>query len=66
MTWGNLSPIYQKNSDGDKNLVAAKLTVYKGEREEYTTFVTPECYHSLEQYKRSRESIGEKLPQNHH
>ena len=61
MTWGNLSPIYQKNSDGDKNLVACKLTVYKREREEYATFITPECYHSLEQYKISRESIGEKI-----
>jgi len=61
MTWGDLSPIYQKHGDGEKTMVAARLTVYKGEREEYVTFVTPECYHSLEQYKRSRELIGEKI-----
>jgi len=62
MTWGDLFPIYQKNSDGgEKVVVAARLTVYKGEREEYITFVTPECYHSLEQYKNSRESIGERI-----
>ncbi|MDH3502519.1 MAG: site-specific integrase [Nitrosopumilus sp.] len=60
MTWGDLSPISQKH-DGKKTIVAAKLTVYKGEREEYTTFVTPECYAILEQYKKSRESIGEKI-----
>ena len=62
MTWGDVSPIYQKNNDdGEKILIAAKLTVYKGERDEYVTFVTPECYFTLEQYKKSRESIGEKI-----
>jgi len=61
MTWGNISPISQKHDDGEKTILAAKLTVYKGEREEYTTFVTPECYAILEQYKKSRESIGEKI-----
>jgi len=60
MTWGDLFPLYQKH-DGEKTMVATKLTVYKGEREEYTTFVTPECYSALEQYKRSRESVGEKI-----
>jgi integrase len=60
MTWGDLSTFYQKH-DGEKTMVAAKLTVYKGEREEYTTFVTPECYCILEQYKRSRESVGERI-----
>ena len=44
-----------------KILIAAKLTVYRGEREEYNTFVTPECHNALEQYKRSRELIGEKI-----
>ena len=61
MTWGDLFPLYQKNNDGEKTLVAAKLTVYKGERDEYITFVTPECYFTLEQYKKSRESIGERI-----
>jgi len=61
MTWGDLSTIYQKNNDGEKTVIAAKLTVYKGEREEYATFITSECYHLLEQYKTSRESVGEKI-----
>jgi len=62
MTWGDVSPIYQKNNDDEeKILIAVKLTVYKKERDEYVTFVTPECYSTLEQYKKSRESIGEKL-----
>jgi len=63
MTWGDLTPIHQKNNDddGEKTVRAAKLTVYKAEREEYVTFVTPECYHLLEQYKTSRELIGEKI-----
>ena len=61
MIWDDLSPIYKKNNDGEKTMVSAKLTVYKGERKEYITFVTPECYHTLEQYKRSRELIGERV-----
>ncbi|MDH5417319.1 MAG: site-specific integrase [Nitrosopumilus sp.] len=61
MTWGDLSPIYKKNNDGEKTITTAKLTVYGGEREEYITFVTPECYDALEQYKRSRELIGERV-----
>ena len=61
MTWEDLSPLYQKNNDGEKTLAAAKLTVYKGERDEYITFVTPECYFTLEQYKKSRELIGERI-----
>ena len=61
MTWGDLSPIYKKNNDGEKTIIAAKLMVYRGEREEYTTFVTPECNDTLEQYKRSRELIGERV-----
>ena len=38
---------------------AARLTIYRGENEKYVTFVTPECFSALKQYKTSRESIGE-------
>lgn len=39
----------------------AKVTVYRGEPEQYTTFVTPECYSHLGDYRRLRESLGEKV-----
>lgn len=61
MVWSDLIPIYKKQDDSKNSLAAVKVTVYKGERDEYTTFITPECYSILEQYKRSRESSGEKI-----
>ena len=39
----------------------ARLTVYKGEPEEYVTFVTPECYRYLLEYRALRERLGEKV-----
>jgi len=39
----------------------ARVTVYRGEREQYDTFVTPECYGHLMEYRRIREGAGEKL-----
>ena len=42
----------------------AKLTVYRGENEEYYTFVTPECYKYLQEYRALREQAGEKVDPN--
>jgi len=39
----------------------ARVTIYSGEREQYDTFVTPECYGHLLQYRRFREGAGEKV-----
>ena len=39
----------------------ARVTVYRGEREEYKTFVSPECYEHLMEYRRGRERLGEKV-----
>jgi integrase len=39
----------------------AQVTIYRGEPEQYTAFVTPECYSYLMEYKRYRESLGEKI-----
>ncbi|HKZ40706.1 MAG TPA: hypothetical protein VJ044_07070, partial [Candidatus Hodarchaeales archaeon] len=39
----------------------AKITVYHGENEEYYSFVTPECYKYLLDYKVLREQTGEKV-----
>ena len=39
----------------------AKLTIYRGEREQYDTFITPEAYEQLQEYKQYRENIGEQV-----
>jgi integrase len=56
LKWGHVQPIKT-----DAKVVAAKLTVYAGEPEEYVTFITPEAYERLEQYIRFREQHGEKV-----
>lgn len=48
LKWKHVTPIYdQNNSD---NLLAAKLLVYAGERDEYVTFITPEAFNALKDY----------------
>ena len=58
LNWGHVEP----TKKGDA--VAAKLKVYAGEPEEYTTFITPEAYQRLEQYIQLRTSHGEKITKN--
>ena len=66
MCWGDVTPLYKEEDGGaagdrDVQVRAAKLVVYRGSVEEYITFVTPECYDALVQYRRMRESIGEAI-----
>ena len=37
----------------------AKVTIYRGEPEEYETFASPECYEYLLKYREIREKVGE-------
>ena len=39
----------------------AKLTIYRGEPEQYTTLTTPEAYRTLTEYRERRINRGEKL-----
>src|ERR1700676_5336056 len=50
LKWGDVAPVYLEG-----RLVAAKLTVYAGEPEEYFTFMTPEAHERLEGYRKFRE-----------
>ena len=50
---------FQSKKDGD--LVAAKMTIYTGEPDEYFTFISPEAYHALESWVEYRRVSGESV-----
>lgn len=56
LTWGDVEPLERK-----EEVIAAKVTVYRGEPEEYFTFITPEAFSELETYMDYRVSAGEKI-----
>jgi len=58
LKWKHVTPIYNQNNN---ELLAAKVEVYSGERDEYFTFITPEAYKSLQQYMDFRELHGERI-----
>jgi integrase len=55
--WKHIKPI----SNGKGEIIAAKLVVYSGDREEYYCFITPEAYTSLKEWMDFRASYGEKI-----
>ena len=55
LRWKHVIPM--TNSSGE--IIAAKLIVYAGDREEYFTFITPEAYVSLKEWMDFRTSYGE-------
>ncbi len=54
ITWGDFEPIIEAGQ-----AVAARVTVYRGDPEEYRTYVSPECCNYLVEYKQRRAEIGE-------
>ncbi len=56
LQWKDVQPI-----DIDGQVIAAKLTVYSGDSEEYYCFITPEAYTSLKDWMDFRASYGEKI-----
>ncbi|MEM3437253.1 MAG: hypothetical protein QXP55_01795 [Nitrososphaerales archaeon] len=73
LNFGDIEPIFEHNgkyeiipfteyesclNQGWKFL-CAKVTIYRNEPEEYYTFITPEAFHALWQYKKERERYGE-------
>jgi len=57
LQWKHITPL--PNASGE--IVAAKLIIYSGDREEYYTFVTAEAYNSLKDWMDFRASYGEKI-----
>ncbi|MCS4538538.1 MAG: site-specific integrase [Thaumarchaeota archaeon] len=55
LSWGD----FREVAYGEYKL--ARMTVYRGENEEYMTFVTPECWSALQEYKTLREKAGERI-----
>jgi len=44
-----------------KDLTFARVTIYRGEKEQYDSFITPEAYEQLLEYRAYRVNIGEKV-----
>ncbi|MGD1838536.1 MAG: hypothetical protein ACPKPY_10835 [Nitrososphaeraceae archaeon] len=59
MQWKHVTPIYK--DENNKLLLAAKLLIYPGDKEEYYTFITAEAYYALKEWMEFRESHGEKI-----
>jgi len=57
MKWKHITPI----EDSEKNMIAAKLLVYPGDKEEYYTFLTPEAYNALREWIDYRLTHGETI-----
>lgn len=56
LRWGDVESIFK-----GRKLLAAKLTVYAGEEDQYYTFITPEAYPALADWMRYREQSGEAI-----
>lgn len=54
LRWSHIKPI-----ERDGKVIAAKMTVYAGDPEEYFTFITPEAYHALSSWMKFRRDSGE-------
>src|SRR5918999_2778169 len=58
LQWKHISPI-SNNTTGE--IIAAKILVYPGDREQYYTFITPEAYNELKEWMDFRAGYGEKV-----
>jgi hypothetical protein len=56
LKWNHILPIIR----GDGKLLAAKIKVYADD-DEYTTFITPEAYISLDSWMKYRSACGEQI-----
>lgn len=57
LKWKHVIPL--KDSSG--TLIAAKIIVYPGDKEEYFSFITPEAYNALKEWMDYRAEFGEEI-----
>ncbi|MBV9178830.1 MAG: hypothetical protein JO297_17525 [Nitrososphaeraceae archaeon] len=57
LKWKHVKPIFGENGA----IIAARLHVYAGDREEYYTFITGEAYGALKDWMDFRASYGENI-----
>jgi hypothetical protein len=57
LKWKHISPLKDKKG----KIIAAKMIVYPGDREEYFTFITAEAYGALKEWIDFRISFGEQI-----
>lgn len=57
LKWKHIVPL----KDREGNIVAAKMVVYPGDREEYFTFITSEAYDAIKEWIDFRLSFGEQI-----
>ena len=58
LKWKHITPMHHKDSS---ETLAAKILVYPGDREQYFSFVSPECYASLNDWMDYRALCGESI-----
>jgi hypothetical protein len=59
--WEYLKWKYIEPVEIDNKIVAAKITVYAGEREQYFSFITPEAFQALQEWMDYRKKCGEDI-----
>jgi hypothetical protein len=57
LRWKHIIPL----NDKSKEIIAAKIRVYPGDREEYYSFITVEAYNALKDWMDYRSVCGEKI-----
>jgi len=66
LRWKDIEPVYAESAPTSgggqpEEPVAARLTVYRGTEEEYTTYITPEAYLCLKEWMEYRAGQGERV-----
>ncbi len=56
LKWKHIEPIKR-----DDRIVAANITVYAGENEQYFSFITPEAFQALQEWMNFRKKSGEEI-----
>jgi len=57
LKWKHVIP----KKDNNGNIIAAKIIVYAGDREEYFSFISAEAFYTLQEYINFRQSCGEEI-----